>query len=87
MAEQFIFDAFISYRHVEPDSFVAKNIHKMLENYKLPGNVRKKIKKVYGKDCKTKITRIFRDEEELLFLFYHQYPDFEQFHNRIRDAF
>lgn len=65
MADQLIFDAFISYRHVEPDSFVAKNIHKMIESYKLPGNVKRKLKKTYGKACKTKITRIFRDEEEL----------------------
>lgn len=65
MADQFIFDAFISYRHVEPDSFVAKNIHKMLENYKLPKNAKKKLVKTYGKACKTKITRVFRDEEEL----------------------
>ncbi|MGN0387066.1 MAG: toll/interleukin-1 receptor domain-containing protein [Lachnospiraceae bacterium] len=65
MADQYIFDAFISYRHVEPDSYVAKRIHKLLENYKLPGNAKRKLKKEYGKACKTKITRVFRDEEEL----------------------
>ena len=38
------YDAFISYRHSEPDSFVAETLHKQLENFKLPKDVvRKKI--------------------------------------------
>ncbi|MDE6737592.1 MAG: hypothetical protein K2K07_00660, partial [Lachnospiraceae bacterium] len=33
------YDAFISYRHSELDSFVAQTLHKQLENFKLPKNV------------------------------------------------
>lgn len=57
MAE-YKYDAFISYRHLEPDSFVAENVHKLLENYKIP----KKLRKSLGS---RKINRIFRDREEL----------------------
>ena len=38
------YDAFISYRHSELDSFVAENLHRRLENFKLPKSVRSKIK-------------------------------------------
>lgn len=54
------FDAFISYRHTELDKYVAENLIKQLEAYKLPKSVAKKLK---GK--KTKIERVFRDREEL----------------------
>ena len=54
------YDAFISYRHMEPDSYVAQRIHRKLEGFKLPHSVKKKTD--IGK---TKISRIFRDEEEL----------------------
>lgn len=54
------YDAFISYRHCELDSFVAESIHKRLENFKLPASV---IKKCDLK--KTRIERVFRDVEEL----------------------
>ena len=57
MAE-YKYDAFISYRHLEPDSFVAENVHKLLENYKIP----KKLQKSLGRK---RINRIFRDREEL----------------------
>ena len=57
MAE-YKYDAFISYRHLEPDSFVAENVHKLLENYRIP----KKFRKSLGRK---KINRIFRDREEL----------------------
>lgn len=33
------YDAFISYRHSELDSFVAETLHRQLESFKLPGNV------------------------------------------------
>ena len=36
------YDAFISYRHSEPDSFVAETLHKQLENFKLPRDVARK---------------------------------------------
>lgn len=52
------YDAFISYRHKELDSFVAQNLHKMLEHFHIP----RKIQKTSGKK---KIERIFRDREEL----------------------
>ena len=54
------YDAFISYRHLEPDSFVAQTLHKRLEAIKLPRSVSDK-----AGSGKTKIERIFRDEEEL----------------------
>lgn len=55
---QYKYDAFISYRHLEPDSFVAEYVHKSLENYRLP----KKLRKSIGRK---RINRIFRDREEL----------------------
>ncbi|MCR4788130.1 MAG: TIR domain-containing protein [Lachnospiraceae bacterium] len=58
--EKLRYDAFISYRHCELDSFVSENIHKKLESYKLPKSVIKKIT-----NGKTKIERVFRDEAEL----------------------
>ena len=54
------YDAFISYRHLEPDSFVAQTLHKRLEAFSLPRSAKDKA----GSD-KTRIERIFRDEEEL----------------------
>lgn len=54
------YDAFISYRHCELDQNVAIALHKKLENFKLPKSVLSKVK---GE--KTKITRVFRDEDEL----------------------
>lgn len=52
------YDAFISYRHLERDMFVAKGIHRALETTKIPG----KIRKLTGKK---RIKRVFRDQEEL----------------------
>jgi len=54
------YDAFISYRHCELDSFISENLHKKLENFKLPKSVLKKM----GLK-KKKIERVFRDEAEL----------------------
>ncbi len=54
------YDAFISYRHAELDSAVATSLHRKLERFKLPSNLRKK----YPKD-KWKIRRVFRDQDEL----------------------
>ncbi len=58
--EMFHYDAFISYRHNEYDSFVAENLHKKLENFKLPKSVLPKVK-----NGKKKIERVFRDVDEL----------------------
>lgn len=56
--DNLFYDAFISYRHTELDSFVAQKMHKMLEHYRIP-------KKIQQRSGKKKITRIFRDQEEL----------------------
>ena len=42
MDKQYKYDAFISYRHCELDKFVAEKIHKYLESFKLPKNIRNK---------------------------------------------
>ncbi len=54
------YDAFISYRHCELDMEVAKSIQKKLEGFKLP-------KEFVGRtpNGKTKIERVFRDQDEL----------------------
>lgn len=52
------YDAFISYRHSELDKFVAEELHKQLESFKVPKNIAKNAKK-------KKISRIFRDRDEL----------------------
>ena len=54
----FEYDAFISYRHADMDKFVAENLHKFLETYKIPKSVSENI-------AKKSINRVFRDEEEL----------------------
>lgn len=54
------YDAFISYRHCDLDKFVAENLHKMLEAYRMPADVAKK-----RAGMKTRIERVFRDQEEL----------------------
>lgn len=51
------YDAFISYRHTEPDMYIAKKVHKGLETLKVPRGSPK-----FGKK---KIERVFRDQEEL----------------------
>lgn len=61
-SNQVKYDAFISYRHTEVDQFVAEQLHKMMETFKLPSNVAKKNRK---ENKKTKITRVFRDQDEL----------------------
>ena len=52
------YDAFISYRHSELDKFVATTLHKKLEAFKLPRNVK-------SPTGKKKIERVFRDQDEL----------------------
>lgn len=52
------YDAFISYRHSELDKFVAEELHKQLETFKVPKKIAKKI-------GKKRINRIFRDKDEL----------------------
>ncbi len=52
------YDAFISYRHTPLDKETAKMVHTGLETYHVPGSVR-------SKTGKKRISRVFRDEEEL----------------------
>lgn len=56
--EIFFYDAFISYRHVHPDKAIAEKLHGLLENFKTP-------KTLVQKGLPKKLTRVFRDEEEL----------------------
>ena len=56
-----MYDAFISYRHTPLDQFVAQNLHKKLEAFRLPSSLVKQ----RGGDCKKKIERVFRDRDEL----------------------
>ena len=58
--KEFKYDAFISYRHCELDKFVAENLHRILETYELP----KELKKKLGVKHKA-FKRVFRDQEEL----------------------
>ncbi len=60
MSKELKYDAFISYRHNDLDKFVATNLHRLLETYKLP----KSIIKTNNLE-KAKIERVFRDQEEL----------------------
>lgn len=53
-----IYDAFISYRHLDLDMEIAKKVHSGLETYRIP-------KAVQEKTGKKKIQRVFRDQEEL----------------------
>jgi WD40 repeat protein len=56
--DDMVFEAFISYRHKEPDSAVAKAIHRQIEAYRIPAH----IAKAAGKK---RMGKIFRDQEEL----------------------
>ena len=49
--------AFISYRHAEMDSAIAKTIHTLIEQYRIPKGLRK--------NGKSRLGLVFRDEEEL----------------------
>ena len=51
------YDAFISYRHLEPDQSIAKEIHRMIERFTPP--------KEFYKEGKKPSYRVFRDREEL----------------------
>lgn len=57
---EFKYDAFISYRHTQRDKFVAENLHKQMEAFKIPANLEK-----MRPDKKNRIERVFRDQEEL----------------------
>ena len=52
------YNAFISYKHAKLDSAIAEHVQRKLEHYHVPYKLKKKLKH-------TKITRIFRDKDEL----------------------
>ena len=54
---QYRYEAFISYRHVEPDMTIAARLHTLLETYVIPRQLRRDGRRTPGK--------VFRDEEEL----------------------
>ena len=57
MAKTGKYDAFISYRHCEPDNEIASRLQKKLESFRFPKDIADKV-------GRTKLTRIFRDETE-----------------------
>jgi WD40 repeat protein len=57
--EEHRYDAFISYRHVEPDRTWAKWLHRALETYRVPGKLARE------RGLPSRIRPVFRDEEEL----------------------
>lgn len=36
ISDSIMYDAFISYRHIEPDASIAEKIHQKLERYHIP---------------------------------------------------
>ena len=54
------YNAFISYRHTDLDKFVAENLHRLIETYKMPKPVVEKYN-ITDNDNR----RIFRDQDEL----------------------
>ena len=58
--DNFKYTAFISYRHNELDKYVAENLHRLIETYKMPTPV---IEKYNITD--NNFRRVFRDQEEL----------------------
>ncbi len=58
MSDNVRYNAFISYRHCEPDKTIAKALHRKLENYRIPRELREKL----GRNV---LGRVFRDEAEL----------------------
>lgn len=58
-ADQYRYNAFISYRHVEPDRKWAKWLHSALETYRVPAKL------VRERRIPARVGRVFRDEEEL----------------------
>ncbi|MGN1159122.1 MAG: TIR domain-containing protein [Lachnospiraceae bacterium] len=60
-AQEFMYDAFISYRHAPLDMYVAERLHKALESFRVPKLADKETKK----RGESGIKRIFRDRDEL----------------------
>ena len=58
------YDAFISYRHIEPDLTIAKILHEMIEKFNIPKHLRTVSNEENSIDYKHAF-RVFRDREEL----------------------
>lgn len=58
--DEFKYIAFISYRHNDLDKFVAENLHRLIETYKMPLPVAQKYN-----ITDNNFRRVFRDQEEL----------------------
>ena len=58
------YDAFISYRHIEPDLTIAKILHEMIEKFNIPKHLRTVSNDGSLIDDKH-VFRVFRDREEL----------------------
>ena len=58
------YDAFISYRHIEPDLIIAKILHEMIEKFNIPKHLRTVSNDENSINDKY-IFRVFRDHEEL----------------------
>ena len=58
------YDAFISYRHIEPDLIIAKILHEMIEKFNIPKHLRTVSNDENSINDKY-IFRVFRDREEL----------------------
>lgn len=62
--KKYKYDAFISYRHIEPDLTIAKILHDMIERFNIPKYLRTVSNKESSIDDKH-VFRVFRDREEL----------------------
>ena len=62
--KKYKYDAFISYRHIEPDLTIAEILHDMIEKFNIPKHLRMASNDESLIDDK-RIFRVFRDREEL----------------------
>ena len=62
--KKYKYDAFISYRHIEPDLTIAKILHEMIEKFNIPKHLRKASNEENSIEDKH-VFRVFRDREEL----------------------
>ena len=61
------YDAFISYRHIEPDLTIAKILHDMIEKFNIPKHLRTTLNENNNENLidDKHVFRVFRDREEL----------------------
>ena len=62
--KKYKYDAFISYRHIEPDLTIAKILHEMIEKFNIPKHLRTVSNDENSINDKH-VFRVFRDREEL----------------------